>query len=186
MASCNLLKGKRYIFLKNNGAKGRNHMVIKELSVDDAQQLARLMREVEASSPYMLMEAGERTLTVEGAESLLKQANLTVFGAEDSGLLAGYTLVIRETARKKKHCASIVIGVHEEYRGTGVGKQLLQAVMAWANHQEIKRIELTVVSENKAALTLYKKVGFEVEGVKRSSLFMDGEYYDEYYMGKLC
>ena len=97
-------------------------MVIKELSVDDAQQLARLMGEVEASSPYMLMEAGERTLTVEGAESLIKRANLTVFGAVDSRLLAGYTLVIRETARKKKHCASIVIGVHEEYRGTGVGK----------------------------------------------------------------
>lgn len=67
----------------------------------------------------------------------------------------------------------------------GVGGQLLQAVLAWANHEAIKRIELTVVSENEAALALYKKIGFEVEGVKRRSLLMDGEYYDEYYMGKL-
>ncbi|MDQ0186860.1 hypothetical protein ACFOST_09195 [Cytobacillus kochii] len=46
-------------------------MIIKELSVDDAKQLVQLMEDVEASSPYMLMEAGERTLTVEGAGPLL-------------------------------------------------------------------------------------------------------------------
>ncbi|MBD7938421.1 GNAT family N-acetyltransferase [Cytobacillus sp. Sa5YUA1] len=160
-------------------------MVIKELSADDAKQLAQLMMDVEASSPYMLMEAGERTLTVEGAEALLNRDHITVIGAEDGEQLIGYTLVIRETVRKKKHCTSIVVGIHKDYRGMGVGGQLLQAVLAWANQEKIMRIELTVVSENEAALALYKKIGFEVEGVKRRSLLMDGEYYDEYYMGKL-
>ncbi|MCA1024857.1 GNAT family N-acetyltransferase [Cytobacillus kochii] len=160
-------------------------MIIKELSVDDAKQLVQLMKDVEASSPYMLMEAGERTLTVEGAEAIINRDHITVIGAEDGERLIGYTLVIKETVRRKKHCASIVVGVHKDYRGMGVGGQLLQAVLAWANQEAIMRIELTVVSENEAALALYKKIGFEVEGVKRRSLLMDGEYYDEYYMGKL-
>jgi len=44
---------------------------------------------------------------------------------------------------------------------------------------------LTVVTQNKAGLSLYKKMGFEIEGTKRDSLFIDGKYVDEYYMSKL-
>lgn len=92
-------------------------MIIKELSVDDAKQLVQLMKDVEASSPYMLMEAGERTLTVEGAEAIINRDHITVIGAVDGERLIGYTLVIKETVRRKKHCASIVVGVHKDYRG---------------------------------------------------------------------
>jgi RimJ/RimL family protein N-acetyltransferase len=30
----------------------------------------------------------------------------------------------------------------------------------------------------------YKKMGFEIEGTKRHSLFVNGKYIDEYYMAK--
>ncbi|WP_392396641.1 MULTISPECIES: GNAT family N-acetyltransferase [Paenibacillus] len=38
---------------------------------------------------------------------------------------------------------------------------------------------------NERAAALYKKMGFEIEGVKRNSIRMDGKYVDEYYMGKI-
>ncbi len=38
---------------------------------------------------------------------------------------------------------------------------------------------------NTAGIALYKKMGFEIEGTKRNSLFIDGKYVDEYYMSKL-
>jgi RimJ/RimL family protein N-acetyltransferase len=49
----------------------------------------------------------------------------------------------------------------------------------------IHRLELTVVTENQAGLQLYKKMGFEIEGTKRQSLYIDGKFVDEYYMSKL-
>lgn len=47
------------------------------------------------------------------------------------------------------------------------------------------RLELTVVTENRAAVALYKKDGFLIEGVKKHSLMIDGKAFDEYYMVKI-
>jgi RimJ/RimL family protein N-acetyltransferase len=55
----------------------------------------------------------------------------------------------------------------------------------WAREQHVHRLELSVMVHNTRGVGLYKKMGFEVEGVKRDSLFVDGAYVDEYYMGKL-
>jgi RimJ/RimL family protein N-acetyltransferase len=55
----------------------------------------------------------------------------------------------------------------------------------WANIQNIHRLELTVMTHNIAGIALYKKMGFEIEGIKRDSLLIDGKYVDEFYMSKL-
>ena len=46
------------------------------------------------------------------------------------------------------------------------------------------RIELTVICNNNIAKSLYEKNGFVVEGVKKNSMVIDGEYVDEFYMAK--
>ncbi|WP_308419001.1 GNAT family N-acetyltransferase [Virgibacillus oceani] len=55
----------------------------------------------------------------------------------------------------------------------------------WARQQGLSRLELTVVVDNEAGLALYKKAGFVIEGVKKHSLLINGDFLDEYYMGKL-
>lgn len=37
----------------------------------------------------------------------------------------------------------------------------------------------------KAGMALYKKQGFEIEGVRRQALVVNNHYVDEYYMAKL-
>jgi RimJ/RimL family protein N-acetyltransferase len=37
---------------------------------------------------------------------------------------------------------------------------------------------------NERAIALYKKMGFEIEGTKKRSMRIDGQYVDEYYMAK--
>ncbi|MFC4403808.1 GNAT family N-acetyltransferase [Gracilibacillus xinjiangensis] len=61
----------------------------------------------------------------------------------------------------------------------------MQKLEQWASKHNLRRLELTVVTGNEAGLSLYKKMGFEIEGTKRDSLFIDGEYLDEYYLSKL-
>ena len=62
---------------------------------------------------------------------------------------------------------------------------LLTELERWARNHHIHRLELTVVADNQRALALYRKMGFEQEGVKRHSLQINGKYVDEYYMAKL-
>lgn len=67
----------------------------------------------------------------------------------------------------------------------GVGTKLFTKLEEWAKERAIHRLELTVMVHNIAGIALYKNMGFEIEGTKRHSLFIDGNYVDEYYMSKL-
>lgn len=52
----------------------------------------------------------------------------------------------------------------------------------WLN---LLRIELTVFVDNKAALGLYSKFGFEIEGESEAYAFRDGEYVSVYHMARI-
>ena len=47
------------------------------------------------------------------------------------------------------------------------------------------RIELTVYTDNPAAIRLYRKFGFEIEGTFKGYALRDGVYADVYSMARL-
>jgi RimJ/RimL family protein N-acetyltransferase len=48
----------------------------------------------------------------------------------------------------------------------------------------LEKISLTVFSTNKPAISLYRKLGFEVEGISKKQYKIEGKYVDEVTMGK--
>ncbi|WP_262173017.1 GNAT family N-acetyltransferase [Saccharococcus sp. Marseille-Q5394] len=165
-------------------------MIAREIEITDAEKLSLLIQLVEASSEYMLWEAGEREVEGERQkkmiESMKDSNNSTILVAENkNNELVGYLFAIGGNAKRSKHSAYIVIGISENYRGQGVGTKLFKELEQWAAQHDIHRLELTVVTRNQVGLSLYKKMGFEVEGTKRHSLLINDEFVDEYYMSKL-
>ncbi|PAD21656.1 GNAT family N-acetyltransferase [Terribacillus saccharophilus] len=164
-------------------------MLIREIRIDDGENFINLVKEVERKSDFMLMEAGERKTTPEQQQKQLErfeqQNNSTIFVAEEKGKLVGYLIAIGGTVKRTKHCAYLVIGILQEYRGKGIGSKLFDKVIKWAPKHNVSRLELTVVTENKAGLALYKKSGFDIEGTKRNSININGTNFDEYCMSKL-
>ena len=63
-----------------------------------------------------------------------------------------------------------------------VGSALLNAALEWSRDAGLKRVDLTVHTTNERALSLYRRLGFEIEGTRRSSLLVSGRYVDEYLM----
>lgn len=163
-------------------------MKIRQATINDADQLMNLISHVESTSDYMLMEPGERNNSIDQQTKMIKHFNQheksAIFVA-DNGALLGYLIVIGNSSLRNKHSAYLVIGVHAEARGQGIGRLLFEAVEHWAKSVHISRLELTVVTENEAAIRLYKNCGFEIEGTKRHSLLIQDNYFDEYYMSKL-
>ena len=164
-------------------------MIIREVNTSDAKKLANLIKQVDESSEYMLWEADERNIETESQlkmiESMQASENSTIFVAETNQDLVGYLFAIGGKARRNRHSVYIVVGILQTKRGQGIGTQLFNELGHWAKQCNVQRLELTVVTKNEAGLTLYKKVGFEIEGTKRDSLLMDDEFVDEYYMAKL-
>ena len=99
--------------------------------------------------------------------------------------LIGYLIVVEGNASRTKHSAYLVIGISKGHRGKRIGSQLFKQLDIWAMEHRLHRLELTVMVDNSAGVALYKKNGFEIEGVKKDSLFVNGKYEDEYYMAKL-
>jgi len=65
----------------------------------------------------------------------------------------------------KKHNASLGIVVNQFYQGCGLGKRLMLYMHDWAKKNKLKKIWLATYSHNKKSLSLYKRLGYEIEGI---------------------
>jgi ribosomal protein S18 acetylase RimI-like enzyme len=87
--------------------------------------------------------------------------------------------------RRARHTGSLVIGVDAAAAGRGIGRDLLAAAEREASARGLRRLELTVMTDNLRALGLYLRSGFRVEGLRQRAVQRGGTGIDEYYMGKL-
>ncbi len=76
--------------------------------------------------------------------------------------------------------------VARDWRGRGVGSALVAASIDWSRENGLHKLSLSVFPQNKAALALYRKFGFEVEGRRRRQIRREnGELWDLIDMGLL-
>ncbi|WP_407339943.1 GNAT family N-acetyltransferase [Dickeya ananatis] len=88
--------------------------------------------------------------------------------------------------KRFSHKVEFGVCVLKAFWGYGVGSNLLKESIDWADKNKIKKITLNVLETNTTAIALYKKFGFEIEGVLRSDkILSDGEYYNTIVMGRL-
>lgn len=161
-------------------------MIIRKAVPADAAPLIALMKHVEESN-FMLFEPGERQTTAEQLQNRLLTLGegSHVLVAEEENKLTGYLFAMGEDIKRKQHSVYVAMGVRQEGRGKGTGTRLFQALEEWAITMDLHRIELTVLEHNLSAIALYKKAGFEVEGLKRDSICIHGNYVNELFMAKL-
>src|ERR1700741_3085707 len=87
---------------------------------------------------------------------------------------------------RRRHAGVIGISVHDEWQGKGVGKELMRAIVDLAdNWLNLTRLELEVYADNDAAIHLYERFGFKLEGTLREHAFRDGQYVDSKVMARL-
>ena len=87
---------------------------------------------------------------------------------------------------RRKHAGEFGIVVHDDYAGHGIGSHLMSAMINMAeNWLNISRIELTVFIDNTAAIHLYQKFGFDIEGESRNFAFRNGQYVNVYHMARI-
>ena len=117
----------------------------------------------------------------------LEQSGVVSLVAEVEGQLVGQISLHVEPNPRRKHVASIGMGVRDDWAGKGVGSALLESVLEMAdNWLNLHRIELTVYTDNEAAQALYRKFGFTEEGRARDYAFRQGRYVDALYMARVA
>ncbi|HEX9711495.1 MAG TPA: GNAT family N-acetyltransferase [Actinomycetota bacterium] len=96
--------------------------------------------------------------------------------AELEGEVVGHLTADRGTRRAGRHAAEFGITVVGRARGLGVGRALLETLETWARDQQVTRIALGVFPDNERARSLYRSMGYQEEGLERSSVrFPEGD-----------
>ncbi len=162
---------------------GRAELVIRALEIGDAADLARLQampgfRFGTLRPPYPSTEAARKFLERGGPDDIQLGAYLGTRLVGSAGL--------HRLAGRRRHVAEIGMGVADDMNGQGVGTALLGALLEAADKWlDIRRIELTVFTDNDRAIRLYERHGFEREGIFRAFAFRDGAYADAIAMARL-
>lgn len=106
--------------------------------------------------------------------------------AELDGRVVGTLGLHAESRPRRRHCGDIGMMVHDDFQGRGVGTALLTAAIDLAdNWLGLRRLELTVYTDNARAIRLYEKFGFVIEGTHRSYALRNGAYVDAHAMGRV-
>lgn len=158
------------------------------VGVGEEKALLNLMDALDHETKYMLYEPGERSGSLDRLKALVdssQQNGNFLLVAELDGELVGFISSEKGWAARTRHSAYIVVGIRKKCQGRGIGTEFFRRLDAWAHKNRIRRLELTVMRPNTVAKHLYEKNGFVVEGIKKDSMLVDGEYVDEFYMAKL-
>ena len=158
------------MLLKYDLASGKDFEAIYDLYMD------------KVSNPFLTYDVMERSSFKPIYEELLSTGTLYIVNFDNE--IAGSYRLIRKTHRQADTAYIGGFVVKDSFKGKGLGTKILLHIKNESLINGIKRLELTVDLRNESAINLYKKVGFEIEGIVRMSykIIPSNKYFDEYLM----
>jgi len=106
-----------------------------------------------------------------------------LFVSEVDGKLVGQADVHSGRAPKESHVGTLGIAVRDGYRNLGLGRALMERCLEWMRDRQFKKACLQVFSTNGRAISLYKHLGFQIEGIRPRQYRIRGDWVDDVLMG---
>lgn len=165
--------------------------MIRTGELEDAEAVLELQNSVISEGEYFIAVSNEFNKTIEQQRDWIQRSleneRETIIVAEINGEVIGWIGFESENRKRMSHKGSFALMIRKNYRGMGIGKELVQALLDWAEANPlIEKVSLGVFSTNHRAIALYKSMGFVEEGRKIKEFKMsESEYVDDIIMYKL-
>ena len=166
-------------------------LLIREAEPKDAAELVAFLNRVSLETDFTSLDGDGILLTSEEMEIFFnKQAswdNQITLLAFLNDKIAGIVNITADQRKRVRHIGDLFIVIGKRYWNNGLGSLLLEEAIEWAQASGIlRRLQLTVQTRNQAAVHLYQKHGFVIEGrQERGAYIEEGDFIDVYLMGRL-
>jgi RimJ/RimL family protein N-acetyltransferase len=163
---------------------------VRNLAYDDAENLHKFFCQSALESTHTL-HYKERNIPVSKLQERIKQSLESpcdlYIGAFDQGKIIAqlFFRVAHPDHPWVKHIGEFGMTVLKEYWGQGIGSALLEHMEGFAKNIGVTRIEAKVRALNERGIALYKKSGYEIEGVRKKAALINEVPEDEFYIAKL-
>ncbi len=104
--------------------------------------------------------------------------------AEADGRIVGNGNVDPGPYNETRHHAHLGLTILADYRGKGIGREMVKVLLLEARRVGLKSIEVEFLSTNDAAIRTYRKAGFKEVGRIPRKVFRDGRFFDSVIMVK--
>ncbi|WP_407268554.1 GNAT family N-acetyltransferase [Radiobacillus sp. PE A8.2] len=165
------------------------HFAVRSALEKDAEQLSTVRWKIDGETENLDRVQGEAYIDEAGFKQLIyedtESARNLFLVAEVNERIVGFSRCEGSELQRFTHKVEFGVCVLKEYWGYGIGENLLQQSLDWADAVVVKKVTLKVLETNQKAINLYKKYGFEVEGIlKKDKILSDGKYYNTIMMGR--
>lgn len=166
-------------------------LIYRDCLPEDAKQFPIFAAQIARETQFTLHYSGKKypiekiQQTWACALNSSSEFYLGVFNAEKKLIGQLHFKVMVPSHPRIQHIGKFSIMVIQKYWGKGIANKMMRIMEQSAKKIGIHRIEAEVMTENNRALAFYKKLGYEVEGTRKQSLRIQGDYYNEFYIAKL-
>lgn len=172
-----------YTFTTKDGRE----IVLRPAVPADAAAIISTVRSTSLERSYVLMEKYGRNTASEEAyiREMDRRSNLLLVAVAD-GAVVGSLAALQADGGGRPHTAHILnIGLHiaKDYRGLGIGTEMVRYTISWARERGFKKLEAAIFTTNKRSLNLFRNTGFFEDGTRQKQIRVGKNYIDEVYMG---
>lgn len=161
-------------------------ITIRTARIEDAKKIALAERDIADEPGFFCSEPSELTdMNVLKTITELKDGKSGIYlVAECETTIVGHAFLEALHLKSICHVAELTIAVHKGWQEKGIGTKLMEKLFEWAKASKaIEKIELNVRASNSRAISLYKKMGFQEEGIRKRRIKLgSGLYIDDILM----
>ncbi len=165
-------------------------ILLRSAAASDARDLIRYLKVTTAETPYLIREPEEVTLTSEQEEEFIRhceasEKSLMLVATLDGKHIGNCSINPVGSYQRYAHRCEVAIALYQDFCGQGIGRMMLEAALGAAKKMGFEQAELEVISDNKNAITLYEKLGFQKYGTFPDNMkYADGTYVSADWMMK--
>ena len=161
---------------KRTSLRDGRECVLRSPEASEAKCMLEYLYKTSGETHFLTRYPEEILMSIEQEEEFLNNIN----AADDPNMI-----IVRDRI-KMRHRASLGIAIVKKYWGIGLGNILMLTALREAKNLGYYQLELGVFADNRRAIALYKKMGFETWGVTKNAFRLkDDTMIDDIIMGRV-